>query len=97
MADNSDTGSRPIINPKPEPDAYGQAALMLAESTLHALVDNATFSAAEAVTVLQVAAEVKAELAANTGESDGRLQESLHLLSTIQTSFEADVKHPKQQ
>lgn len=94
MAEN-DFKSRPVIAAKPEPDAYGQAALMLAESTLHALVNKGTFSATEAATVLEVAAEVKAELAANTGESDGRLQESLHLLSAIHTSFEADVKHPK--
>lgn len=95
MAD-LDERSSPAASPaKPEPDAYGQAALMLAESTLHALVDKSTFSASEAVTVLQVAAEVKQELAANTGESDSRLHESLNLLSAIQTSFEADIKQPK--
>jgi hypothetical protein len=95
MADLEDRSSPAALPAKPEPDAYGQAALMLAESTLHALVDKATFSASEAVTVLQIAAEVKQELAASTGESDGRLHESLNLLTTIQNSFEADIKHPK--
>ena len=89
MAENLGPDIRPIGYAKLEPDAYGQAALMLAESTLHALVDNTTFSSAEAVIILQIAAEVKAELAANTGESDGRLQESLQLLTAIRTSFEA--------
>ena len=89
MVDVPRPGRGPIGNSKPEPDAYGQAALILAESTLHALVDNTTFSSAEAVIILQIAAEVKAELAATTGESDGRLQESLQLLTAIRTSFEA--------
>ncbi len=89
MADVLGPDIRPIGYAKPEPDAYGQAALILAESTLHALVDNTTFSSAEAVIILQIAAEVKAELAATTGESDGRLQESLQLLTAIRTSFEA--------
>jgi hypothetical protein len=74
-----------------EPDAHGQAALLLAESTLHALVENATFSPAEAVDVLRTAAEVKVELATVTGESKGRMQASLDLLALITTSFESDL------
>ena len=73
-----------------EPDAHGQAALLLAESTLHALVENATLTAAEAVDVVRSAAEVKVEVAAFTGESRGRMQASLDLLNLITVSFSAD-------
>ena len=73
-----------------EPDAHGQAALLLAESTLHALVENATLTAAEAADVVRSAAEVKVEVAAFTGESRGRMQASLDLLNLITVSFSAD-------
>lgn len=73
-----------------EPDAHGQAALLLAESILHALVESSTLTAAEASGVVRAAAEVKEEVAAFTGESCGRMQASLDLLSGIAVSFESD-------
>jgi hypothetical protein len=74
-----------------EPDAHGQAALLLAESTLHALVENATFTATEAADVVRSAAEVKVEIVAFTGESRARMQASLDLLDLITVSFSADA------
>jgi hypothetical protein len=44
---------------KGEPDAHGQAALLLAESLIHMLVDIRILSLGQAVEVLQIAAEVK--------------------------------------
>jgi hypothetical protein len=73
-----------------EPDAHGQAALLLAESTLHMLVEVGILKTKHAITAVQVAAEVKVEVAAITGESLGRMRESLALLAQIQASFEAD-------
>jgi hypothetical protein len=73
-----------------EPDAHGQAALLLTESLIHALVGNATLTTAEAVEVVTIAAEVKVEVASLAGESQGRMRESLALLSKIAESFEAD-------
>lgn len=73
-----------------EPDAHGQAALLLAESTLHVLVDAGLLNNRDAITAVRSAAEVKVEVAAVTGESRGRMQESLDLLSRIQSSFETD-------
>jgi hypothetical protein len=78
-------------SPALEPDAHGQAALLLAESTLHALVENATFTAAEAADVVRSAAEVKVEIVAFTGESRARMQASLDLLNLITVSFSADA------
>ena len=79
-------GGTPVL----EPDAHGQAALLLAESTLHALVENATLTALEAADVVRSAAEVKVEVATFTGESRGRMQASLDLLNLITVSFLAD-------
>lgn len=81
------TGQRPPI----EPDAHGQAALMLAESMLHALVDTSTITIQQAVAIVRVAQEVKAEVATLAGESRGRMVESLHLLGRIATSLESDL------
>lgn len=78
--------------PSSEPDAHGQAALILAESILHALVEKATFTEQEGVAVVQSACEIKTEVATQSGESDRRIQESLELLKRIAISFEADLR-----
>lgn len=81
--------SVPIV----EPDAHGQAALLLTESLIHSLVDKATLTNAEAIEVIEVAQEVKCEVATSDGESAQRIQESLDLLSKMAHSFEADANH----
>lgn len=73
-----------------EPDAHGQAALLLAESILHMLVEGHVLTNAEAMEVVTTAAEVKVEVAEGTGESKKRMQESLVLLARITDSFRAD-------
>lgn len=77
-----------------EPDAHGQAALLLAESILHALVDSGTLTNREAITVVRTAAEVKLEVATAEGESTVRMNESLDLLARMANSFEADEPAP---
>jgi hypothetical protein len=73
-----------------EPDAHGQAALLLTESLIHTLVENSTLTNVEAVELIRIAAEVKVEVATAAHESDGRMQESLALLSKMASSFETD-------
>ena len=80
----------PSNRPAVEPDAHGQAALLLTESLIHALVEKATLTTAEAVEVVTIAAEVKVEVATLAGETQGRMRESLALLSKMAESFEAD-------
>lgn len=90
MADNqSDDGILPVATGL-EPDAHGQAALLLAESILHALVDTAVLSNTEAIAVVTNASEVKRAVATAAGESTGRMQQSLDLLSRMTASFETD-------
>ena len=86
--ENDNVGARP---PTGEPDAHGQAALMLAESILHILVDTRVLTNAQALDAVHTAQEIKAEVAALAGESRRRMQESLALLDRIGISLEADV------
>jgi hypothetical protein len=73
-----------------EPDAHGQAALLLTESLIHTLVENSAITNDQAIEVIRIAAEVKVEVATAAHESNGRMQESLALLSKMASSFESD-------
>jgi hypothetical protein len=76
--------------PVAEPDAHGQAALLLTESLLHMLVENGELTNAQAVDVVHTAAVVKIEVAEAAGESRRRMLESLALLMRVEDSFRAD-------
>jgi hypothetical protein len=78
--------STPLV----EPDAHGQAALLLTESLIHALVENAALSNADAVGVIRTAAEVKVEVAEAADESKARMNQSLALLYRMAESFQVD-------
>jgi hypothetical protein len=73
-----------------EPDAHGQAALLLTESLIHMLVETRRITNAQAVDVVHTAAVVKVEVAEAAGESRSRMLESLALLSRMESSFQAD-------
>lgn len=81
FSDNDDFGGRS------EPDAHGQAALLLAESILHSLVETNTLSLATALSVIKTTCEVKVEVAERAGESDRRMKQSLKLLHDMSESF----------
>ena len=81
----------PVID---EPDAHGQAALLLTESLIHALVDKGQLSVADALEVIETAADVKVEVATAAGESKTRMNESLVLLGKMRASFETDRATP---
>lgn len=72
-----------------EPDAYGQAALLLVESLLHTLVERGVLTPQDIVSTVQVASDVKRDLAESTGESRERMKQSLGLLAAIERSFVA--------
>jgi hypothetical protein len=76
--------------PVVEPDAHGQAALLLTESLLHMLVENGDLTNAQAVDIVHTAAVVKVEVAEAAGESQSRMLESLALLDRMETSFRSD-------
>jgi len=92
---NDGTIGETLVAPPPmslEPDAHGQAALLLAESILHALVETKTLTVAGVLSIVETTCEVKVEVAEQTGESSKRMEESLRLLQAISTSFKADVR-----
>ena len=74
-----------------EPDAHGQAALLLVESLLHVLIEKALLTNSEATDAVECASGVKREVAAAIGESDATMQASLDLLSRIARSLRADT------
>lgn len=94
----TDTNPKGLPTPPPpssEPDAHGQAALLLAESILHALVETKILTVDGALSVIETTCEVKHEVAEQTGESEGRLQESLKLLKDISATFAVDAEYPE--
>ncbi|WP_033925144.1 hypothetical protein [Sphingomonas sp. 35-24ZXX] len=92
---NNAAPSAPRAGPV-EPDAHGQAALLLAESILHALVETDTLTIEGALSVIETTCEVKVEVAEQAGESRGRMQESLALLQAISASFAVDAEFREQ-
>ena len=82
-------GTRPSPRRR-EPDAHGQAALVLVEAVLHFLVETGKLTVGQAIGVVRAAAEVKKDLAKETDESEGRMQQSLALLGRVERSLAAD-------
>jgi hypothetical protein len=77
--------------PRREPDAHGQAAMLLVERLIHGLIARELISTEEAVEIVDMAAEVKAEVAAELGDSPGTLGRSLALLESISRSLRSDA------
>jgi len=91
MSGGSQFGDGPNYPPVlPEPDAHGQAALILAESILHMLVETRAVTLHQAIAAVQTATEVKADVAEEMGESSARMQHSLRLLTAIGHSLATD-------
>ncbi len=82
----------PIAGASPalEPDAHGQAALMLLESLLHTLLEKRVLTNVEGLQILDTACQLKVEIATADGESKGRIAESLDLLKRISASLDSD-------
>jgi hypothetical protein len=74
-----------------EPDAHGQAAMLLVESLIHGLVARAVITAEEAIEIVDIAAEVKVDMAADLGDEPARPVSSLTLLTAISTSLSLDL------
>ncbi len=72
------------------PDPHGQAALLLTESLIHALVDKKVLTLREVVEIVEIATDVEREIAAATdGGTPLRLQKSL--LAPLAHSLKSDL------
>ena len=87
---NDNDGARAYAR-MPEPDAHGQAAMLLTESLIHGLIAREVITVADAVEIVSVAAEVKEEIGDEIGDSPATMQRSLALLSSIRSSLENDI------
>lgn len=75
------------------PDAHGQAAMLLVESLVHSLIAHSIISVEDAVEIVDAAAEVKEEVAAEMGDSPVTMKKSLNLLDAIRISLNNDLPH----
>jgi len=73
----------------PQPDAQGQAALLLIESLIHSLLDNGALTKPQALEAIESAMQVKEESAAEGKEPTKTLKKSLSLLINMQNSIQA--------
>lgn len=81
---NDNEGTPP---PRDDPDAHGQAALLLVEAMLHALIETNHFTVSHALSVVETAADVKIDVAEANGEASATMEHSLHLLQKIAHSL----------
>jgi hypothetical protein len=65
--------------------------MLLTESMLHGLIARKVISVADAVEIVEVAAEVKEEVAAEMGDTPSTMRQSLALLGSIRLSLKNDV------
>jgi hypothetical protein len=68
----NDNHPYPAAGPMHEPDAHGQAAILLVESLIYGLVERSIISTSDAIGIVEAAAEVKVDIATDTGESPAR-------------------------
>lgn len=75
---------------RPDPDAHGQASLLLVESLLHGMLEKGLLTIDEAVGIATAACEVKEEIALQDIESKDTAQHSLNLIARITASLKLD-------
>lgn len=73
------------------PDAHGQAAMLLVESLVHGLIARRVLTVADAVEIVDVAAEVKIDTAGELGDLPANHRKSLYLLTAISGSLRLDL------
>ena len=74
----------------PAPDVHGQAALLLVESLIHGLCENAMLSNDAALEIADRAASVQFEHAEAAEDAEGPMWQSHALLSAIAASLRID-------
>lgn len=89
--DNRDPDPDPDPNAQPTTDAHGEAAMLLVESLIHGLVARSVLSVDEAIALVTVAVDARAEIVADRGEADAAQDRALALLSGIGASLAYDA------
>ena len=90
-----DSANESDIPPGPRgscgPDARGQAAILLVESLIHALIARSVISIDDAVEIVSVAAEVQREVIDEASDPRATQDKALDLLQGIQASLSIDL------
>ncbi len=73
------------------PDPHGHAAVLLVESLIHGLVARSILSVSDAVEIVNIAAEVKIDIAEDVGDTPAAIRRSLRILGVISKSLSADI------
>lgn len=74
------------------PGGHGQAALLLVESLIHALIEKDVLDVAEAAAVVETARDVSIELGEDLGDGWEARRTALAFLSSIALSLRNDVR-----
>jgi hypothetical protein len=88
--DNRDPAPDPDPAAPPTTDVHGEAAMLL-ESLIHGLVARSVLSVDEAIALVTVAVDARAEIVADRGEADAAQDRALALLSGIGASLAYDA------
>lgn len=72
-------------------DPAGEAALLLVESLIHGLIGKLVISVADAVEIINVAAEIRIELGDDRGESRQTTDRSVALLEAMSRSLAPNI------
>ncbi|MHB8285221.1 MAG: hypothetical protein ACYDD1_11145 [Caulobacteraceae bacterium] len=86
--DNDTAGNK---RPSQSPDAHGQAAMLLVESLLHGLVARSTLTVAEAVEIVDIAAEVQEAISNDLDDPPATMGQSLTILGVLRASLALDL------
>lgn len=91
--DNRDPAPAPAPDTTAQPaaDAHGEAAMLLVESLIHGLVARSVLSVDEAIALVTVAVDARAEIVADRGEREEAQDRALALLSGIGASLAYDA------
>jgi hypothetical protein len=88
---SNDNAATPTSAELRGPDAHGQAAMLLVESLIHGLIERSVLTVNEAVEIVDVASQIKMEVADTLGDSPATMRKSLSLLSAISSSLKLDL------
>jgi hypothetical protein len=92
MADISSNDNSSLPRPAADqPDAHGQAAMLLVESLIHGLIARSLISVADAVEIVDVAVNVSHEMAAEQGDRASIGLRAAKLLQAISRSLSMDL------
>jgi hypothetical protein len=74
-----------------EPDAHGQAAILLVESLIHGLIARSVITVEDAMEVVTVAIDVAMEIGADFGDCRDSTYKSFAILAAIRESLSIDI------